>query len=51
MLEAGKGLGERSGDIERRTELDFSFFLQWAWVKQYAFVSILYTLKSLQRTY
>lgn len=27
MLEAGKGLGERSGDIERRTELDFlSFF-------------------------
>lgn len=26
MLEAGKGLGERSRDIERRTELDFSFF-------------------------
>lgn len=23
MLEAGKGLGERSGDIERRAELDF----------------------------
>lgn len=41
MLEAGKGLGKRSGDIERKVELLVFPFFSGHRLKQYAyFVSI-----------
>lgn len=52
MLEAGKGLGKRSGGIERKNEIDWFLLSLLGIGHQYAyFVSVLDTLKALQCAY